>query len=166
MIKFTLNAPLQSWGIQEVRDDFFPTSKIPTKSGVVGLIACALGLKKGDPRIGELFDELTIYTKVISRGTIMTDYHIIEANKNRRIYLADGKNSGDSATQGIVTYRSYIQNGKFDIVVDGDNDVLADITEAFKHPYWNLYLGRKSCPVSEPIIARPYSDTMEGLIRL
>ena len=167
MIKFTLGAPLQSWGNQDVRGDYFPTDTKPTKSCVVGLIACALGLERGNPLIGELYDELVIEVEPVNWGTILTDYHIIEANENRRIYMANGRNTGDrAATVGMVTYRSYIQNGEFNVFVDGEEDVLADIVEAFNHPYWTPYLGRKSCVVSQPIRAVACHELPENRIRL
>lgn len=156
MIQFTLKAPLQSWGQERINEgNFFPTSEIPTKSGVVGLIACVMGLERGNPRIEELDKTLKIYVKSYANDGVMTDFHIIHVSNNRPQYLADGRKSTGAQANSIITYRSYIQTGKFDVVIDGEETLLKEITEAFYNPYWTPYLGRKSCSVSEPILPIP-----------
>ena len=42
-----LAAPLQSWGL-ESKFDTRQTGREPTKSGIVGLLACALGIARDD----------------------------------------------------------------------------------------------------------------------
>lgn len=42
-----LNGPLQSWGSGSLYDNR-DTDYYPTKSGVIGLIAAALGIKRGE----------------------------------------------------------------------------------------------------------------------
>lgn len=153
MIQFKLKAPLQSWGLEKIRGgDYFPTDTKPTKSGVIGLIACVMGLERGNPKINELCNTLDVYVRTCANEGIMTDFHVITASKERPQYLADGTNTKEEATSGIVTYRSYIQGGDFDVIVDGPEDLLEEIVFAFNNPYWVPYLGRKSCSVSEPIL--------------
>ena len=43
-----LSAPLQSWGSESVYDNR-ETDYMPTKSGVTGMLAAALGRKRGEP---------------------------------------------------------------------------------------------------------------------
>lgn len=45
-----LEAPLQSYG-ERAKWDFRDSAYFPTKSGVIGIIACAMGLKRGADEI-------------------------------------------------------------------------------------------------------------------
>ena len=54
-----LEGALQSWG-ENSKWDARDTAALPTKSGIVGLLACALGWERGDARIAELYDTIQI----------------------------------------------------------------------------------------------------------
>ena len=152
MIIFKLKGAMQSWGLPRIRGDYFPTDTKPTKSGIVGLIACVLGIERGDPQIEELNSALKVWVKSYDNDGIMTDFHVIHASADRPQYLADGTNNSPSSKQGMVTKRSYIQSGEFDIILEGDDELLNKISDAFRCPHWIPYLGRKSCAVSYPIL--------------
>ena len=167
MIEFILRAPLQSWGTEKVRGgDYFPTDSKPTWSGIVGLIACVMGLERNSARIKEINDSLDIYVLSIKNEGIMTDFHIISASEKRPQYLANGKNSEASAKQGMITYRNYIQGGEFKITLDGSPALLEEIKRAFYEPHWTPYLGRKSCSPSLPILPVDVAETAEGSQKL
>ena len=68
-----LAAPLQSWGTDskfEIRN----TSREPSKSGVVGLLAAALGRKR-DANLEDL-NRLRFGVRVDQEGELLHDYHI------------------------------------------------------------------------------------------
>ncbi|MBD0739340.1 type I-E CRISPR-associated protein Cas5/CasD [Streptomyces sp. CBMA29] len=69
-----LAAPLQSWGLSSrfARRD---THTRPTKSGVIGLCAAALGLERGEP-LGELATVL-FGVRADHPGTPLRDYHTV-----------------------------------------------------------------------------------------
>ena len=48
-----LEGPLQSWG-ERSKWDYRDTADFPTKSGVIGMIACAMGLERTDAQLGKL----------------------------------------------------------------------------------------------------------------
>ena len=152
MLEFKLRGSLQSWGLPKVKGDFFPTDTKPTKSGVIGLIACVLGFERGDPRIDELDKALDIWVYSYPNEGIMTDFHLIHVSDERPQYLASGAKSSGPQANSIITYRSYIQDGEFDVYLDGDRVLLERIYEAFRCPHWIPYLGRKACAVSYPIL--------------
>lgn len=167
MIQFTLKAPLQSWGLEKIRGgDYFPTDIKPTKSGIIGLIACVMGLERGNPRIEELNKALTVYVYSHPNDGIMTDFHIIHVSNERPQYLANGTRSVGDQANSIVTYRSYIQSGEFDITLEGDEALLDEITKAFNAPYWTPYLGRKSCSVSAPILPTKVTCVKDGSVKV
>lgn len=53
LIKLIFSAPLQSWG-EDSRWDNRETAASPTKSGVIGMLGCALGYPRGDERLNAL----------------------------------------------------------------------------------------------------------------
>jgi len=96
-----LQAPYQAWGYGS-RWDYRRTNKEPTKSGIVGLLASALGYYRNDPRVEELSNNIKVSIRVENEGDISTDYHIVlgphirynlttrkETIQSWRYYLAD-----------------------------------------------------------------------------
>ncbi|MBT8339578.1 MAG: type I-E CRISPR-associated protein Cas5/CasD, partial [Desulfatitalea sp.] len=76
-----LDAPLQSWGYQS-RFDRRTTYSRPTRSGIIGMIAAAMGIARGDTvrlaRFGALvMTTLTLGTQSDHRipGTRLMDFH-------------------------------------------------------------------------------------------
>src|SRR5688572_27664508 len=72
-----LEGPLQSWGMRS-RWDVRDTQPEPTKSGVVGLLGCALGYPTDDRRLeNELDAGLRFGVRVESPGRILEDYQTV-----------------------------------------------------------------------------------------
>ena len=57
LIVLVLDGALQSWGDHSKWDDR-DSGDFPTKSGVVGLIACAMGIERGSTELAELSDAI------------------------------------------------------------------------------------------------------------
>src|SRR4029434_6713182 len=87
-----LEAPLQAWGERgqwSVRD----TAPEPTKSGVVGLLACALGWQDDEP-IRTLSRSLRIGVRCDFMGVSapLVDYHTVGGGyKQPQLLTAQGK---------------------------------------------------------------------------
>ena len=81
-----LEGPLQSWGTR-ARWDVRDTAHEPTKPGVVGLLACACGLERGDETLQTMNDALRFGVRVEHAGTVISDYQTI----TDYIPSADGK---------------------------------------------------------------------------
>lgn len=67
-----LDAPMQSWGIQStagIRD----TATEPTKSGIVGLLAAALGVPRDDDESIAVLAGLHLAVRVDREGSIERD---------------------------------------------------------------------------------------------
>src|SRR5947209_8100666 len=71
-----LEGPLQSWG-SRARWDIRDTQRAPTKSGIVGLLGCALGLPQRDPRLEELDAGLRYGVRIEAPGHVLEDYHTV-----------------------------------------------------------------------------------------
>ena len=44
-----LSAPLQAWGTENSKFEIRKTGREPSKSGIVGLLAAALGIRRNEP---------------------------------------------------------------------------------------------------------------------
>ena len=147
LIKFTLSGPLQSWG-EDSRWDYRATSAMPTKSAIIGLLGCCLGIPRGNVRLNHLDRLLHIAVRADQPGSVMTDYHSVQGTNG--VFLnAEGKprTGGDT----IITPKQYLQDARFTVFLWSDKDTLNTCFEAMKHPKWAVYLGRKSCVPAVPI---------------
>jgi CRISPR system Cascade subunit CasD len=160
---FRLEGPLQSWGEHAKWDDR-DTANFPTKSGVVGLIACAMGLERREPEIGALSDRLTMAARADRRGELLIDFQTIQSEHLRN---AEGKRRNGSGT--IISHRGYLQDASFLIGLASDQGTLEAIQKALAQPKWAVYLGRKSCVPSVPIlgtITDQFDDLRQAMQRI
>lgn len=147
-----LEGPLQSWG---------DTSKFvirrsmdaSTKSGVLGLVCCAMGLSRqaARNRLPEL-NKLTMGVRIDRAGTRWWDYHTVGAGIGMTT-AAGGIKTGSAGT--LITRREYIADASFLVALQGDAALIAKLAAALASPKWPVFLGRKSCPPSVPVLARP-----------
>lgn len=145
-----LAGPLQSWGERSAFDTR-DTAGFPTRSGLLGLIACALGRPRGESL--DDMEALTFTVRVDRPGTRVVDYQTIGGAlpPSRKVPTADGK--GRPAGKGTVqTWREYLADAAFTVAVDGPREVLDRVREALRYPYWQPYLGRRSCPPDQPLL--------------
>lgn len=160
---FRLEGPLQSWG-ERSHWDYRDTAQFPSKSGVIGLLACALGWERDDSRIGELSDELTMSVRADRSGELLVDYHTVTAE-----VLRSAAGTPRSGSNTIQTYRSYLQDASFLVGLTGSRERLEMLKDALEHPVWVVYLGRKCCVPSVPVLGKiteeydSLRDAMYGL---
>lgn len=135
-----LAAPQQSWGVDS-KFETRRTEREPSKSGVIGMVAAALGRSREDS-LDDL-NELKFGVRVDKEGTLLVDYHTAHAQKC--IYVPK-----DDA---YITERHYLQDAVFLVGLYSDNDeFLKKIEYALKNPVYHLYLGRRSCPPTLPLV--------------
>lgn len=120
-------APMQAWGADS-RFDIRKTNREPTKSGVVGLLAAALGLQRDAP-LNEL-TALRMGVRVDREGVLLRDFHMVHGEKS-----------------SYVTTRYYLCDAVFLVGVFSEDEVLMRrLEEAVRCPAFPLFLGRRSCP--------------------
>ena len=142
-----LVGPMQSWGTSS-RFDQRDTGKEPSKSGVVGLLAAALGIDRENWPDLEPLTRLSMGVRHDRPGVPRRDYQTAGCAKNNTIIRADGTPSKD----GVVSHRFYIADAAFLVALEGDDRTLLDKAHAkLKNPTWQLALGRKSYLPSESI---------------
>ncbi len=125
---------LQSWG-ENSKWNKRSTSGFPTKSGIVGIISCALGLNRDDPKIEDISSRIVIGVRADRRGTIISDYQTVQGMPD--LYTADGKKRNNNT---LVTPREYLCDSSFTVVIDADSVLIDEIAEAFMNPIWPVYL--------------------------
>ncbi|MCI0418505.1 MAG: type I-E CRISPR-associated protein Cas5/CasD, partial [Acidobacteria bacterium] len=137
-----LGGPMQSWGTTS-RFDQRDTGKEPSKSGVVGLLAAALGIDRENWIDLEPLTRLSMGARHDRPGVPKRDYqtaqHIISADRSK-------------IHETAVTTRDYLADAAFLVGLQGrDRDLLERTHAALRDPVWPLALGRKSYVPSEPI---------------
>ena len=131
-----LAAPLQAWGADS-KFETRKTNREPTKSGVIGLLAAALGIRRDEPEKLEPLTRLRFGVRVEQEGRLLVDYHIAKVPEADRSY---------------VTYRHYLEDAVFLVGLESeDAALLQELEAALKHPAFPLYLGRRSCPPTLPL---------------
>ena len=138
-----LAGPMQSWGTTS-RFDQRDTGKEPSKSGVIGLLAAALGIDR------EVWDETLQVLAALTMGVrhdrsgvlrreFQTAQHIISADRSK-------------VHETAVTKREYLADAVFLVGLEGpDRKLLERALAALQNPVWPLALGRKSYVPGEPV---------------
>ncbi len=156
-----LDGALQSWGDHskwDVRD----SGDFPSKSGVVGLLSCAMGLERGNPEIAVLSSALHMAVRADRPGIRMLDFHTVQGHP---LYNAEGK---PRSSNTVLSPRWYLQDASFLVVLDLPDSWRDRVVNALKQPVWPIYLGRKSCVPSRPVfeeVSEEYTDLMDAIRR-
>ena len=143
-----LVGPMQSWGVTS-RFDERDTGKEPSKSGVLGLLAAALGIDRSNWSDLEPRTRLTMGVRHDRPGLPKDDYQTAACAASDRIIKASGSPSTDG---GVVSHRNYLADAAFLVGLEGtDPDILKKAQGALRNPVWPLGLGRKSYVPSETV---------------
>jgi CRISPR system Cascade subunit CasD len=142
-----LAAPLQSWGAQS-KFNRRTTEREPTKSGVIGMIAAALGRRRTE----DLSDLLALRfgARLDQPGTLLRDFHTA--------HTPDGK-------EAFISDRHYLADAVFLVGLEGEADKLRAIEAALLRPAFPLYLGRRSCPPAGRLVVGMRALPLEEALR-
>ena len=142
-----LGGPLQSWGVDS-KYDIRRTQREPTKSGVIGLIASAMGRNRADS-IDDLVN-LRFGVRVDQPGRLHKDFHMVKKDKKT----------------SYLTYRYYIEDAVFLVGLESEDEyIVQNIGEHLKNPSFPLFLGRRSCPPTMPLYLGIRSGSLEEILR-
>ena len=139
-----LSGPLQSWGA-ESRFLERKTRHEPTKSGVIGLLAAALGRRREDSV--EDLASLAFAVRVDQAGSYERDYQTAHTRKFDQ--KSQSWVSGESLP---LSNRYYLADAVFVAALKVPGSLMESYADALLHPAFPLYLGRRSCPPSERIL--------------
>lgn len=156
-----LEGPFQSWGFDS-QYNRRNTGLMPTKSAIAGMCCAALGYSRGSAGekkflddFGNLLMTAIAIPRVVERRyrdnveyvylkvRRLQDYHTVQNTKT-----ADGKNKDCH-----ITHRQYLTDASFGVLLEGTNSILEEIAGALANPVWGIWLGRKACIPSAPVLA-------------
>ncbi|HEY9167069.1 MAG TPA: type I-E CRISPR-associated protein Cas5/CasD [Candidatus Kryptonia bacterium] len=158
-----LEGPFQSWGFDS-QYNRRNTGLMPTKSAIAGICCAALGYPRGsndEKKLLTSFASLRMTAIAIPRpGTKselpvrrLQDYHTVQNTKT-----AEGK-----IKDTHITHRQYLTDAAFGVLLEGEATLLDGIATALKEPKWGIWLGRKSCIPSAPVLAGLSNNQRDAL---
>lgn len=140
---------------------------MPTKSGVVGMCCAAMGIPRGSDQERdclEMFRGISMTAIAIPRRSPGADNEMLEVRRLRDYHTVQGTRKASGGTKEThLTYRYYLQDAAFGIVLAGERDFLVTVAEAVHDPKWGLWLGRKSCLPSTPVFAGLRDSEQEAI---
>lgn len=170
-VMLRLAAPLQAWG-SAASSAYRPTERIPTRSGIEGLIRAALGLHRDEGSPAWLRDA-HIRVRVDRSGSVVEDFHtvvapptdVVELHRRasvlrdaRPLHRADYqvRNHGGKpwliggGAPSYVSRRTYLSDAEFIVAIDTTEPEL--LHSALARPVFAPFLGRKACIPAFPFL--------------
>lgn len=158
-----LDGPLQSWGVAS-RFQYRETENLPTKSGVLGIVAAAIGIDKYASDEAERLKPLASFNFSVFRALRigqarpverLSDFHTVGGGYDRKdprekmhvCRTADRKVSANA----VITHRTYLNDVRFIAVLEGDPQLLSKCADALQNPRWGVWFGRKACLPASPL---------------
>lgn len=142
-----LSGPLQAWGSDSrfVRRE---TRMLPTKSGVIGLLAAAQGRRRTED-VEDLVG-IRFGVRQEQTGTLVRDFQ-----------TAIDWRSGKSLP---LSHRSYVADARYLVGLEGEHTLLEGIADAIRSPVFPLYLGRRACPPSGRMVIGIRDASLESVL--
>lgn len=146
---------MQSWGTRSahIKRD---TAREPTKSGVVGLLASALGVSRDDDEKVAALAELKLGVRVDREGLVEVDYQTAQ----------NVPNTAGGGHRTVVSHRYYLSDALFLVVLGASTlrqeALLRRVEIALRVPEWPLYFGRKAFVPARPLLRDASSDALSG----
>lgn len=152
-----LAGSMQSWGVDS-KFDIRRTELQPSKSGVVGLLAAALGIRRNEEsdRLEKLA-AMRFGVRVDCKGSLLIDTQNSVEGCDYKI--AKGKDLHRSQ-------REYLCDAVFLAGFESDDaDYLKEVCTALSNPVFPLFLGRRSCPVTLPLCLGIREESLENALK-
>ena len=161
-----LSAPMQSWG-DESDFEYRRTRREPSKSGVIGMVASAMGRSR-DEDIKDLCS-LRFGVRVDREGDDINRYdfqttHAAKSKNGKYIKLKNGEYENEEKST-VLAYRYYLYDAAFLVGLEGDDDVIQRVKEALCAPMWPIFLGRRSCPPAGQVVLAIRNVPLEQALR-
>ena len=164
-----LDAPLMAFGGVLI-DQVGAIRDFPSASMLTGLIANAIGWHWSDrTEHQELQDRLIFAARRDREGTILTDSQNAQLSKTDKAWTTYGspeERHGASYAAPHRRFRDYHADSSLRVVLRlaraDEHPTLNNIAAALDHPQRPLFLGRKPCIPSAPLLANDPKRWVEG----
>jgi CRISPR system Cascade subunit CasD len=164
-----LDGPMQAWG-SHTFEDFRPSNLFPTRSGLLGLLGACLGIDRGDHAGPEQLAQSVEFTvradravrrpdveRLISKAAVkLPDYHTI---------LDARKVDGSTNKNAVESRREYLFDAAFTVAIGEKQNApvtLRAIADALLRPCFTPVLGRRSCPITRPLLDGPLVEAIDA----
>ena len=128
-----------------------------------GLLGCAMGLSRGNPELAELSAAITLAIRADRKGEKTTDFQTVTGSP-----LLNAERKPKTTGNTLISEREYLQDACFTVFIETDPRWYEKIVLALNAPKWCVYLGRKTCVPSRPVLecAEPgYCSIREALFQ-
>ena len=187
-----LEASLQSWG-SDSKFGRRDTLQFPTKSGILGLILCAMGASGSQndllAKLSSGKIQIASYVRSkqskdgqlllkLNKEPLLRDFQMVGSGYDSKnpwesllipmtwdpVKKKSGKaNNADGSRGGTkMTYRYYLQDACFAVVLEISAELDNSICNALQNPVYDLYLGRKNCVPSDRIFQGSFGSISEA----
>lgn len=156
LLLLRIEAPFAAWGAAGAASERRPAWDEPSKSGVLGLVAGALGIDRSEAQaLDALHGGYDFAVQTMRAPRLLVDYHTVQtvpqARKaaTRKAMLASGK-----PMDTLITRRDYATDGAWICALAERADAphtLEALAEALHAPRFMPYAGRRACPLSHPL---------------
>lgn len=164
-----LDGPMQAWGTHTF-EDFRPSNLFPTRSGLLGLLGACLGIDRRDHTGLEQLAASVEFTvradqavlrpdagKPMQKAAVkLPDFHTV---------LAARKVDGSPNKNPVVSRREYLFDAAFTVAIGAKPAApikLEAIIEALHCPCFTPVLGRRSCPITRPLLEGAPIETSDA----
>lgn len=165
-LSLRMEGPLQSWGVDSDYNRR-STELMPTKSAVAGICCAAAGADRGSEKEKQILQGIAesrmlciAIPRSVSNRSIgvlrLQDFHTVQGTRK-----ADGK-----LKDCHITHRHYLTDASFGVVLTGNQNIISALDAYLRDPIWGIWLGRKSCIPSAPVLVGVFNSREEALIPL
>lgn len=151
VVTLRLGGPMQSWGSSS-RFTVRRTNAEPTRSGVIGMVAAALGYERTDSL--DPLRQLRFGVRADQPGKLLRDFHTVQTATSK-----DGKRQPLAAAD-----RHYLADGIYLAALEGDEELVGRIDAALRRPQNLLFLGRRSCSPDRPVAHGVRPGSLEDVL--
>jgi CRISPR system Cascade subunit CasD len=158
-----LEGPLMSFGDVAI-DEIRPSRRLPVRSMLTGLLANALGYAHRDvAALDRLQERLCFAARLDREGQALVDFQTAELGKDDPLWTTHGvpaERAGSAASYSgpALRYRHYradaVVTVGLTLVPAEEAPDLGALQAALRRPERPLFIGRKGCPPSRPILDR------------
>lgn len=186
-----LQGPMQSWG-SESQYNRRTTHAMPSKSAIAGMLCAAKGAARGSTEESTLLAGiaqvrmLAVAMPQRAHGEShrqrtaarMVDFHTVQNTRISKIGLADChvtcrhyptaclKTKCSKLKLCHITRRHYLNDASFYVFLMGKTALLQSLHDALADPVWGLWLGRKCCVPSAPVLGGLFATEAEACAHL
>lgn len=154
-----LAGPLQSWARPAITGNFVNTREVPTESALRGLIAGALGHRRG--QWPDWISKIEFVVREDKRPQFVDEFQTIGSREDEygfrhRLAILQGLPRNDKSVAfkpgvgaTVIARRTYLADAEFLVrmTLDGHTE---DLDRAVSNPMFSTYLGRKAFPATFP----------------